>query len=157
MKRIMLKIFPAETSEDIETVKTLFVEYEEFLPFDLSFQNFDDEVANISGRYAAPEGCLLLAEYQGHVAGCVGLQRLSGGICEMRRLFVRLGYQGSGIGKALCKAVIEQAVKIGYTHMRLCTALEPPKALYKSIGFKKIEPYKHVPIETAVFMELKLE
>ncbi len=152
----MLKIFPVEASEDIEIAKQLFVEYEEFLPFDLSFQNFDDEVANISGRYAAPEGCLLLAEYQGHVAGCVGLQRLSGGICEMRRLFVRPEYQRSGIGKALCRAVIEQAVKIGYTSMRLCTALEPPKALYKFIGFKEIEPYKHVPIETAVFMELKL-
>jgi hypothetical protein len=30
------------------------------------------------------------------------------------------------------------------------------RSLYLSMGFKDIEPYRHNPIEGAVFMELKL-
>ena len=73
-------------------------------------------------------------------------------------MFVKPKYQRLGIGRALSEAVIERAKKVGYTHMRLATALERPKALYKSLGFKEIAPYEYVPVEIegVVFMELKL-
>jgi len=154
----MLKIFPVETDEEIEIVKTLFVEYAESLGFDLGFQNFEEELANFPGCYAPPAGRLLLAKYNGKAAGCIGLRKLSDDVCEMKRLFVRPKYQRLGAGRALSEAVIERAKKVGYTHMRLATALEPPKALYKSLGFKEIAPYEYVPVEIegVVFMELKL-
>ena len=63
-----------------------------------------------------------------------------------------------GIGSALCEALMEQAITMGYTHMRLATALEPPKALYQSLGFKEIAAYRDVPneIKNVVHMEIKL-
>jgi ribosomal protein S18 acetylase RimI-like enzyme len=63
-----------------------------------------------------------------------------------------------GIGRALAIAVIEQARKIGYTRMRLDTvaSMKAARALYKSLGFKEIEPYRYNPLEGATFMELKL-
>ncbi len=84
-----LDIFPVKTDEDIELVKQLFVEYADSLGFDLSFQKFEEELANLPGDYASPEGCLLLAKYQNQPAGCVALRKLSDGICEGKRLYVR--------------------------------------------------------------------
>ena len=165
----MLKIFPAETDEDIELAKMLFAKYAEFLRkklveyADLSWlvqyhQDFEEEIENLPDRYEPPEGSILLAKYQGQLAGCVALGKLSDSICEMKRLLIKEEYQRKGIGRALCEAVIEQAKKTGYSNMRLATALEPPKALYKSLGFKEIAPFKNVPTEIkgVVFMGLKL-
>ena len=75
----------------------------------------------------------------------------------MKRLYVRPDFHRQGIGTSLCKALIEKAGKIGYKHLRLGTALEPAKCLYKSIGFTEIPPLEYVPVEGVVFMELKLE
>lgn len=154
----MLKIYPVKNDEDFEIIKGLFVEYAESLGFDLCFQNFDEELANLPSDYAPPEGCLLLATYRNEVAGCVGPRKLSDGICEMKRLYVRPDLRGLKIGRALAEAVIEQARSIGYARMRLDTvpSMEVARQLYISLGFNDIEPYRHNPIEGAVFMELKL-
>ena len=66
----MLKIYPVKNDEDFEIIKGLFVEYADSLGFDLCFQNFDEELANLPGDYATPDGCLLLAIYRDKVAGC---------------------------------------------------------------------------------------
>ena len=154
----MLKIYPVKNDEDFEIIKGLFVEYADSLGFELCFQNFDEELANLPGDYAPPDGCLLLATYRDKVAGCVGLRKLSDGICEMKRLYVRPDLQGLKIGRALAEAVIERARSIGYARMRLDTvpSMEMARQLYISLGFNDIEPYRHNPIEGAVFMELKL-
>jgi GNAT superfamily N-acetyltransferase len=166
----MPKIFPVETNVDVEIAKKLFTEYLDFLKRELCeyadlpwliqyYKDFEKEIDNLPGRFERPKGTLLLARYNGQSAGCVALGKLSDHICEMERLYVRPKYQRKGIGTALCEALMEQAVKTGYTQMRLATALQPPKTLYKSLGFKKIAPYKDVPakIKSIVFMELKLE
>jgi N-acetylglutamate synthase-like GNAT family acetyltransferase len=152
----LIRIFPVEIDDDLEAIRELLVEYAASLGFALCFQNFEEELAGLPGEYAPPEGCLLLATHKGRVAACVAVRKLSDAVCEMRRLFIKPKYQRLGIGKALCEGVIEEARKTGYTQTCLCTALEPARALYKSIGFKEIGPYEHVPIESAVFMELKL-
>lgn len=165
----MLKIYPAKTDKDIELAKRLFAEYAEFLKKELCeyadmpwlvqyYQGFEEEIDNLPDRYKQPEGSILLARHNGQPAGCVALGELNNSACEMKRLFVRPKYQRKGIGTALCKVLIEEAKKIGYTHMRLATALEIPKVLYDSLGFKKIAPYRDIPTEIkgVVFMELKL-
>ena len=141
---------------DLEQVRELFGEYERSLPFDLSFQNFQDELATLPGRYAPSTGRLLLAKCAGKPAGCVALRQIGDGICEMKRLFVRPAFRGRGIGKALARAIVEEGRRIGYKHMRLDTAMEPAKSLYKSLGFREIPPYQQVPVEGVVFMELEL-
>ncbi|MHC4457644.1 MAG: GNAT family N-acetyltransferase [Planctomycetota bacterium] len=169
LKEIMLKIHTAETNKDIVIAKTLFTEYADFLKKELVeyanlpwlvqyYKDFEEEIENLHDGYEPPEGSILLAKYQGQLAGCAALGKLSDGICEMKRLFIREEFQRKGIGTALCMALIEQAKMIGYTRMRLATALEPPKALYKSLGFKEIAPFRDIPdeIKGVDHMELKL-
>ncbi len=154
----MLRIFKAETDKDIESARTLFVEYANSLDFDLDFQNFDKELADLPGEYSLPRGCILLAEHKGQPTGCIALRPLSDQICEMKRLYVRPQFRGLGIGRALAEAIIEQAQKIGYSCMRLDTipSMKTARALYESLGFNQINPYRYNPIEGAEFMELKL-
>jgi epoxyqueuosine reductase len=149
------EIAPA-TAEDLDAIRGLFREYEAILPFDLSFQDFEQELADLPGRYAPPSGRLLLARCGGVFVGCVALRRIGDGLCEMKRLFVQPAFQGKGIGRMLARAIIEEAGRIGYKHMRLDTVLEPAKSLYRSLGFREIPPYQHVPVAGVVFMELEL-
>jgi len=154
----LLRIHSAISDRELEQVRDLFVEYSNSLEFDLSFQDFQKELNGLPGDYAAPSGRLLLGFYDSDPAGCVALRRLSDEICEMKRLFVRPQCRGLGIGKALATKVIEGAREIVYRTMRLDTvpAMQTAIALYVSLGFREIEPYRYNPIEGAKFMELTL-
>jgi ribosomal protein S18 acetylase RimI-like enzyme len=154
----MLKIVPAKTGEELHQIRLLFEEYAVSLDFDLSFQNFEEELANLPGDYAPPAGRLLLACWDGQIAGCIALRKINQDGCEMKRLYVRPPFRRRGIGRTLAGEIIEEGKKIGYTWMRLDTvpSMKRARALYESLGFKKIPPYRHNPIAGAVFLELKL-
>jgi ribosomal protein S18 acetylase RimI-like enzyme len=154
----MLKINAVQNEQDVESVRALFIEYAESLDFDLGFQNFDEELANLPSGYGEPGGCILLAEYQGRNVGCVALRASGDDVCEMKRLYVQPSFHGRGIGRALAEAIIEEARRIGYKRMRLDTvpSMEAARSLYRSLGFTEIGPYRYNPIDGAVFMELKL-
>ena len=155
----MKHIFQATTDEHIESARTLFEEYAASLGFSLCFQNFDQELKNLPGDYAPPDGCLLLAVENDQLAGCIALRKLSDDVCEMKRLFVRPAYRATGLGRTLVASLIDGACKLGYTHIRLDTIpgkMDKAIALYQSIGFVEIEPYCQNPVEGAKFMELKL-
>jgi len=154
------EIIRARSSVDIEQARELFREYSAWVEIDLCFQNFEKELAELPGDYVPPDGRLLLAGHNGQVAGCVALRKLGQGICEIKRLFVREAFRGQGLGRRLIESVIREAREIGYECMRLDTL--PPKmndaiALYRSFGFKEIEPYYKNPVPGAKFMELSLK
>jgi ribosomal protein S18 acetylase RimI-like enzyme len=153
------EIIQAKSAEHLEQVRKLFREYEAWLEVDLCFQNFEKELAELPGKYAPPDGRLLLARESGEVAGCVALRKIGEGICEIKRLFLRPQFRGKGFGRRLAELVVEEAKQIGYERMRLDTL--PPKmndaiALYRSLGFKEIEAYYNNPVPGAKFMELDL-
>jgi GNAT superfamily N-acetyltransferase len=155
----MIEIIQAETAEQIEQARTLFLEYQAWFELALCFQNFDEEVATLPGSYAAPEGRLLLAFADGKPAGCIALRKLEDGVCEMKRLFVKDEYRGQKIGIALIEKVIEEARKIGYEKMRLDTF--PPRmgkavGMYEAYGFREIPPYYETPYGDTLFMERAL-
>ncbi|MBN1391767.1 MAG: GNAT family N-acetyltransferase [Sedimentisphaerales bacterium] len=154
----MLKISPAQTDEDIKTFRALLEEYADSLDVDLGFQNFQEELANLPGCYARPDGCILLARYSEEIAGCVALRKLSGDICEGKRLYVKPKFRGLNIGRKLVETLIEEARKIGYSRIRGDTlpSMKTAQALYASLGFKHIEPYRYNPVEGAIFIELEL-
>jgi len=77
----------------------------------------------------------------------------------MKRLYVRPGYRGTGLGKKLVEELIVEARKIGYTRMRLDTVGESMKdavALYRRLGFKDIAPYREYPLDGVLYMELDI-
>jgi GNAT superfamily N-acetyltransferase len=154
-----MKISQASTPNDIAEARALFREYESWLGLSLCFQNFENELAELPGAYAEPDGRLLLARDNDELAGCVALRQLSDSTCEMKRLFVRDTFRGKGIGWLLIETIIRKAKEIGYERMLLDTL--PPRmndaiALYRSIGFQEIAPYYDNPVEGAIFMELRL-
>ncbi len=154
-----MEIIRAQSAEDITQARELFKEYEAWLEVDLCFQSFEKELAELPGKYAPPNGRLLLAIDNGKVAGCAALRKIGDGVCEIKRLFLRPGFRGRGLGRMLAGAIIREAKQIGYERMRLDTL--PPKmndaiALYRSLGFKQIESYYDNPVPGAKFMELDL-
>ena len=154
-----MHIFQANSDDDIQHARALFEEYASGIGISLCFQNFDHELKNLPGDYAPPGGRLLLATEDDQFAGCIALRKLSGTACEMKRLFVRPSYRGKRLGKILVESIIDEAHKLGYTHMRLDTIPGPMDtaiALYRSIGFVEIEAYCENPVEGAKFMELDL-
>jgi len=142
----------------LEEVKKLFLEYGQSLAINLDFQNFDAELKSLPGKYAPPNGTIILAIVNGQVAGCVALRKLKDRICEMKRLYVRDEYRGLRIGKGLIEAIINEAARLNYEYMRLDTlsTMEKAQSLYRSLGFYEIEPYVFNPMEGTKFMELKL-
>lgn len=154
----MVEIFAAQTDKELEIVGRLLVEYVDSLGFDLVFQNFEEELCNLPGEYARPEGCILLARYQDQPAGCVALRKLGDGICEVKRLYVKPEFRGLKIGRKLMESIIAEARRIGYHAIRGDTvpSMQIAQALYASLGFKEIEPYCRNPVEGAKFIELKL-
>jgi ribosomal protein S18 acetylase RimI-like enzyme len=151
-------IGPATIPEDIDAVRALFEEYAESLDFDLGFQGFEREVGELPGEYAEPRGTLLLARLGSDAAGCVGLRPLEGETCEMKRLYVRASARGHGLGRALAEAVVAAARERGYASMRLDTvpSMVAAQALYRSLGFRDIQPYRFNPVEGTSFLELEL-
>jgi putative acetyltransferase len=154
-----LKIAQADSSLQVGQARALFLEYAESLGFSLCFQSFDKELAGLPGDYAPPDGRLLLAEYDGALAGCVALHRLEPGICEMKRLYLRPQFRGKGAGRVLAETAIAEARGIGYQRMRLDTVepiMKDAVAMYRRLGFKEIAPYRQNPIAGAMYMEVEL-
>jgi ribosomal protein S18 acetylase RimI-like enzyme len=155
-----IKIFSATTLKDIDIIRSLFLEYQQWLNFSLCFQGFDQELASLPGKYSPPKGRLYLAKDNGTLAGCIALRPMEEkDICEMKRLFVREEFRGKGIGKILTEKILLDAKEIGYHTMRLDTLqrMETARALYKKLGFTVIPAYYNNPLDEVVYMELNLQ
>ena len=168
----MLTIIQAQTPEHIQQFQDLVTEYKswdiemsgkmglsEDVLLEFGYQGGADDLV---AEFAPPNGRLFLASLDGQVVGCAGLRRFSPEIAEMKRVYVRPAFRGKGWGRALVEAVIASARLIGYWKLRLETAtfMEGAQALYRSLGFDLIEPYREIPDEMkplGVFMELNLK
>ena len=144
---------------ELDIVRSMFAEYVNELETDLSFQRFDDELADPLKKYGNGNGVLLLAYWNGEPAGCIGLTQMEDPKhCEMKRLFVRQPYRKYGIGKALVNEFIKIARNENYQIIRLDTfkRLQSAIRLYETLDFYYIKPYYHNPYPDTVFMEKQL-
>lgn len=169
----MLSIEQAVSAEDFQQVQLLLAEYFEFLRTEVD-KDLDDldsvpttagyqqELSELPGRYAPPDGRLLLARYAQATAGCIAFYKYDEGICEVKRLWVRPEYRGKKVGRALVERLVAEARQCGYREMLLSTVdvLTEAHTLYRSLGFEPTEPFFTLPpgmMEHEVFLKLRLE
>ena len=150
----------AVTPHDFAAAVGLMQEYIDWLPFELDFQDFRSELADIAGHYAPPTGAVFLASGDGdELLGVVGVRPLGDGIAELKRMYVREAGRGTGVGRRLAEQAIDFARNAGYEAIRLDSDLESmPTAnqLYDKIGFVDIPRYRENPLRCSRFMELEL-
>jgi ribosomal protein S18 acetylase RimI-like enzyme len=151
-------IRPAAGAADMETARTLFLEYADWLNVDLCFQGFEEELAGLPGAYAPPRGGLWFAIVDGAVAGTVGIRPLEGRRCEMKRLWVRPAYRGHGIGRRLAETAVQAGRAAGYRAMCLDTLgfMDTARTLYARLGFREVPAYYDNPLEDVRYLELDL-
>ena len=139
-----------------EMAGTLFREYAAQLGVDLCFQDFASELNQLPVMYGTPTGCLLLVLNGDRAVGCGALRKLSDGVCEMKRLYIRSEARKLNLGRRVAERLVERAAALGYEAMRLDTLEQMAAAqkLYRSLGFCEIPAYYGNPLANSVYMEL---
>src|SRR5262245_44607115 len=157
-----VQLLTPETPAQFEATRAVFREYAAGLGVDLCFQNFEAELASLPGEYGAPRGALLLATVNGELAGCGACRSLAevdyANACEMKRLYVRPAFRGLGLGRVLAQALMDHAVRAGYSVMLLDTLddMEAARSLYEALGFEEIPPYYFNPVPGAHYLKAQL-
>ncbi len=161
--RTAIQVLGADNLAEIEQVRQFFRNYAGWLGVDLSFQNFDEEMATLPGRYTAPDGRLFYATVDANGekrgAGCVGIRPLAEGVCELKRLYVDPAFRSLGVGRDLALAAIRAARRIGYRRILLDTlpAMRIAVKLYRELGFDEAPAYYQTAVEGTQFLALDLE
>jgi putative acetyltransferase len=154
----MTEIKPAQFPEDLERVVGIFQEYIASPSVSLEFQDYEPEFASLPGKYAAPEGRLLLAWKDGNVVGCAALRKVDGSICEMKRVYIRPAARGEGLGRRLIESILAEAREAGYS--RICLDVLPEfvaaQGIYESLGFRPAPPIGFNPVPGTKFLGLDL-
>ncbi|MBK7878476.1 MAG: GNAT family N-acetyltransferase [Planctomycetes bacterium] len=148
-----------EGGDDLAAVRQLLLEYGRTPGWAACFQSFELELAELPGDCAPPEGRLLLARIDGEAAGVVALRPLGAGVAELRRLYVRPGKRGMGLGRKLVERALAEARESGHARVVLHTlpAMSAAHALYTSLGFQPSEPYAEMPVGGALFLAREVD
>lgn len=151
-------ITEAVSPEDYAAAKDLVEEYAAALCVDLCFQNFAEEIANLSSIYGPPQGFLLLARVNTELVGCDGVRNQAGVVCEMKRLYVRPNHRGTSLGRRLAESAIHRVRRLGYSRMVLDTlpSMTEAQSLYESLGFREMAGYYKNPLEGVRYLAREL-
>lgn len=153
-----ITIYNPTTNKDLEEVKKIFTEYQEYLNVDLCFQSFDFELNNLNSIYKSPKGTIILAKIDDEIAGCIALKPIEEGNCEMKRLYVKPEFRKTGLGRKLIDEVLEFAKNSGYEKIKLDTLKKLKAAinLYQQYGFIETKPYVYNPLSDVLYFEKTL-
>jgi ribosomal protein S18 acetylase RimI-like enzyme len=153
-----MKVHIIAAYDHLDEVRELFQEYQQSLGIDLCFQNYEEELLTLPGKYAQPDGRLFLIKIEDEVAGCIALRRFDEKRCEMKRLYIRPGFRGHHCGQALVEKIIDEAKIIGYEEMVLDTlsSLKSAVSLYLKNGFTEVSPYYQNPLDDVLYFKLRL-
>ncbi len=85
-------------------------------------------------------GVFVVARVDGLPVGCGAVRLTSDGRAEVKRMYVRPGRQGQGLGRAILHNLEEHARSLGATGLLLEMGDSQPhaRALYESFGFRPV-------------------
>lgn len=149
----MIRI-PAQN--EMDKIRSLFIEYQKWLGIDLCFQNFEAELVNLPGEYAEPKGSIFVVEESKSVfVGCIALRPYSNGVAEIKRLYIQPSSQGRGYGILLLERALDMAKAAGYKKVILDTlpTMERARNLYRVFGFTQIGAYYNNPLDDVEYYE----
>jgi putative acetyltransferase len=164
----MIEIGQIETAEDCAAVKALVLEYVAWImtqdPDAESapvFEGLEAELDALPGIFGPPTGAFLLARREGEAVGCVALRQVEPGVAELKRMYVRPGQRGDGVGHQLVEAVIAAARAAGHRRIVLESyhTLTGAQRIYRALGFRDVPEPKDFPAKwhgRVVFMEMAL-
>jgi len=151
-----------QSAAEFEALRSLLKEYTDSIAAVAYFENFEAELRDLPGDYAAPRGHLLLASVDGVWAGCCALRPLDNAdytnACEMKRLFVQPRCRAKGVGRLLAQAMLDYAHLQDYSCVLLDTLsdMETARALYQELGFAEIPPFHFNPMPGAHYLKADL-
>lgn len=157
---------PAASPQEIENARALLLEYGRFVTeaegaAHFCFGKLQEEVDGLPESYRSGGGDMLVAGMDGQGAGCVTYRAVPtlAHACEMKRLWVRRAFRGTGLGQRLVVAAIERAASGGFDAMYLDTFPETMRSafeMYLRLGFTTCDPYNDSRFEGVVFMRRPL-
>ena len=147
--------------EFLEWTRSRFRDMPEVVDAYYDLDAWERELNDLGSHYSGTDGTVLLAMDDDDPVGCVALIRFDESICEMKRLYVSDRSHRGGVGRALCTALLDRGRELGFRRMRLETGdlQVEAQALYRSLGFRDIDPYRYHPqhlIDHMICMELEL-
>ena len=155
----MIRIVEASSDIEFELAGQLFQEYARQLGFDLSFQDFGNELREMKQQYSRPNGMVAIAyNDENQPIGCFGIRHFEHSICELKRMYIKKTFRGLGFGKQLISRAVQFGTELGYKKMRLDTipSMEAAIHLYENLGFYEIDAYRFNPIVGTRYYELQL-
>jgi GNAT superfamily N-acetyltransferase len=164
------RIRAATTASQTEVVRGLFREYRAWLAehrevtafsdslLARGLERLDQEIEDLPGPYAGPRGALYLAYDRKDAVGCAALRPLDSLTMELKRLFVRPGYRGRGVGRKLTERTVRRAQQLGAERIVLDTlpGMTGAISLYTELGFRPISAYWPNPVPSALYFEYRL-
>lgn len=110
----------------------------------MELETYINSAMNSICRSAPPESAFHIGLLHGRTVGMGGLRRLADGSAEVVRIYVRPENRGLGIGRMLLQQLMDEAASMGYSELKLDTAvfMKAAQSLYRAAGFIEIAPYE---------------
>ena len=135
--------------DELDNVQKLLQEYSCNSKVDFSFQNFENELNNLSNKYAMPLGRIYTIYFNNKLAGCLAFHPINHTACEFKRLYIKPDFRKKKLAQLLLEKAIQDARNIGYLYIYLDTMnyLEDAIHLYEKFGFNETTAYhnNHIP------------
>ncbi len=126
-----------------------------------TFKDLDAELDGLPGIYGPPTGSFLLAMNDGLAVGCVAFREVDAKTVELKRMYVRPGQRGLGVGFKLVQDLIEVARAQGRNRMVLSSyhTMTGAHKIYRAVGFQDVAAPEDLPklyVGRVIFMEMGL-
>jgi N-acetylglutamate synthase-like GNAT family acetyltransferase len=110
-----------------------------------------------------PGGAILVALYNGEVAGCVALRKAGDNEYEFTKMAVAENYRRKRIAEELSYASFKKASELGAKQLFLFSnsILKPAIALYEKLGFRHVQledvKYKRSNVKMSIDIDILME